>query len=120
MHALPPPLGRRLKQICRVLQIVVKALQILVIWPQAICLLSANCSILPQEGAPVGAPSPELPEHLLRVRDVAARLNVSAATVYRLAHSGILPVVRVLGSLRFRSKDLEVFISSSSYASRDR
>jgi len=79
--------------------------------------LSANCSISRQGGAPVGAPFFEPPEHLLRVRDVAARLNVSTATVYKLAHSGFLPFVRVLGSLRFWSEDVESFISSSSHAS---
>ena len=81
--------------------------------------LSEKCSILPQRGAPVGAPFSEPPERLLRVRDVAARLDVSTATVYKLAHSGVMPFVRILGSLRFRSKDLESFISSSSNASRD-
>jgi len=66
----------------------------------------------------VGAPSSDPPERLLSVRDVAAYLNVSTATVYKLAHSGVMPFVRILGSLRFRSKDLESFISSSSHASR--
>ena len=62
----------------------------------------------------MGAHSSEPEEPLLRVRDVAARLNVRTATVYKLAHLGVLPFVRVLGSLRFRSEDVESFISSTS------
>src|SRR5262249_11738046 len=81
--------------------------------------LSANCLISRQQGAPVGAPFFEPAERLLRVRDVAAHLDVSTATVYKLAPSGVMPFVRILGSLRVRSKDLESFISSSSNASRE-
>ena len=37
---------------------------------------------------------------LLTVREVAARLRVSRATVYRLVQSGALPVLRVSNSIR--------------------
>jgi len=77
--------------------------------------LSTNCSISRGEGAPVGAPSFGIPappaEELLRVREVAQRLKVCTATVYKLAHSGALPFLRVLGSLRFRESDLQRFVS---------
>jgi excisionase family DNA binding protein len=37
---------------------------------------------------------------LLTVREVAARLRVSRATVYRLVQAGALPVLRVSNSIR--------------------
>jgi excisionase family DNA binding protein len=37
---------------------------------------------------------------LLTVREVAAKLRVSRATVYRLVQSGALPVLRVSNSIR--------------------
>ncbi len=46
------------------------------------------------------------PASLLRVRDVAARLQVSTKTVYRLKAEGALAYVLVRGSLRFREADL--------------
>ncbi len=77
--------------------------------------LSTNCSIPLGEGAPVGAPPfgflPRPAEGFPRVREVAQRLKISTATVYKLAHSGALPLLRVLGSLRFRESDLQRFIS---------
>ncbi len=77
--------------------------------------LSANCSISRSEGAPVGAPPlaflPCPAERFLRVREVAQRLKISTATVYKLAHSGALPFLRVLGSLRFQESDLQRFMS---------
>ena len=38
--------------------------------------------------------------HLLTVREVAARLRVSRATVYRLVQAGALPVLRISNSIR--------------------
>lgn len=46
------------------------------------------------------------PAPLLTVRDVAARLQVSTKTVYRLKAQGQLGFVMVGGSLRFREDDL--------------
>jgi excisionase family DNA binding protein len=40
------------------------------------------------------------PGALLTVREVAARLRVSRATVYRLVQAGALPVLRVSNSIR--------------------
>ncbi len=40
-------------------------------------------------------------------------LKVSTATVYKLAHSGALPFVRVLGSLRFRLSDVDAYLERS-------
>jgi excisionase family DNA binding protein len=47
---------------------------------------------------------------LLSVRDVAARLGVCAATVYRLAAEGQLAHVRVLNAVRVAPRDLEAFV----------
>ena len=46
------------------------------------------------------------PAPLLTVRDVAARLQVSTKTVYRLKAEGLLAFVKVRGSLRFRDDDV--------------
>ena len=43
---------------------------------------------------------------LLTVREVAARLRVSRATVYRLVQDGALPVLRVSNSIRIPTRAL--------------
>jgi len=48
-------------------------------------------------------------ERLLRVPDVAERLGVCAATVYRLCERGELPHIRIVNSIRVRGADLEAF-----------
>ena len=55
----------------------------------------------PPDAMPFGAlVVQELPGPLLTVGEVAARLRVSRATVYRLVHLGTLPVLRVSNSIR--------------------
>jgi excisionase family DNA binding protein len=49
-------------------------------------------------------------DRLLRVADVAERLGVCAATVYRLCESGALAHVRVVNSIRVRPEDLRAFL----------
>ena len=54
---------------------------------------------------PVATPFGALVVHdavgrLLTVREVAARLRVSRATIYRLVQAGALPVLRVSNSIR--------------------
>jgi len=51
-------------------------------------------------------------EALLAVRDVAARLGVCTATVYRLVAEGQLAHVRVLNAVRVAPRDLEAFIEA--------
>jgi excisionase family DNA binding protein len=51
-------------------------------------------------------------ERLLSVGDVADRLGVSTATVYKLCSRGDLGHLRVLNSIRVRMADLVTFISS--------
>ena len=51
-------------------------------------------------------------EALLTVRDVAARLGVCAATVYRLVGEGQLAHVRVLNAIRVAPRDLGAFIEA--------
>jgi excisionase family DNA binding protein len=48
----------------------------------------------------------------LTVRDVAAQLCVSTATVYKLCAARQLPYVRVLGAIRIAPDDLAAFYSS--------
>ena len=46
----------------------------------------------------------------LTVRDVAAQLCVSTATVYKLCAAGELPHVRILGAIRIASDNLAAFV----------
>jgi excisionase family DNA binding protein len=56
---------------------------------------------LPPDATPFGALVVRgVPGALLTVREVAARLRVSRATVYRLVRAGALPVLRVSNSIR--------------------
>jgi excisionase family DNA binding protein len=48
---------------------------------------------------------------LLSVREIAARLGVSTATVYKLCDRGELPHVRVSNSIRIAPADLAEFIA---------
>ena len=47
---------------------------------------------------------------LLTATEVAARLRVCTATVYKLCASGALPHVRVLNAVRVVEGDLETFL----------
>jgi len=49
---------------------------------------------------------------LLNVRQVAERLGVHRAAVYRLAEKGELPHVRVSNAIRVVPADLEAFIAA--------
>jgi excisionase family DNA binding protein len=55
-----------------------------------------------------GGPRPSHTEiaQLLTVREVAERLRVSTATVYRMCASGLLASVRVLNSIRISAADV--------------
>ncbi|MFN3741011.1 MAG: helix-turn-helix domain-containing protein [Thermodesulfovibrionales bacterium] len=48
---------------------------------------------------------------LLTPREVAQMLRVSTRTVYYYSNCGLLPVVKLIRSLRFRRQDVEDFIS---------
>jgi excisionase family DNA binding protein len=52
---------------------------------------------------------------LLTAKDVATRLRVCTATVYKLCASGALPYVRVLNAVRVATKDLERFVSNRNH-----
>ena len=49
---------------------------------------------------------------LLNVKEAAQLLNVTEATVYRLAKAGTLPHSRVGRSIRFSSESLEEYIKT--------
>jgi len=49
-------------------------------------------------------------DHLLSVREVAARLGASTATVYALCDRGQVPHVRVSNAIRIAPADLVDFI----------
>jgi excisionase family DNA binding protein len=50
-------------------------------------------------------------DRLLRVADVAERLRVCAATVYRLCERGELAHVRIVHSIRVRRADLDALVA---------
>lgn len=52
------------------------------------------------------------PARLLRVSEVALLLAVSARTVHRLTSCGVLSIVKVRGSSRWRLADVEAFIAA--------
>lgn len=51
-------------------------------------------------------------ERLLRVAEVAERLAVSEALVYKLMRTGRLPAVHIGGSLRFDPEQIRHFIEA--------
>ncbi len=51
-----------------------------------------------------------MPEAAITVRDVAAYLNVTERTVYRLAQRGELPGFKVAGAWRFRRRDIDAWL----------
>lgn len=57
-----------------------------------------------------------MPESAITVRDVAAYLNVTEKTVYRLAQRGDLPGFKVAGAWRFRQRDIDAWIEGQKRA----
>ena len=55
---------------------------------------------------------------MLSVRQVAACLSVSTATVYRLIAQGALTHVRVSNAVRMRPQDVEAWIAARATALR--
>ncbi len=51
-----------------------------------------------------------LPERLLTIRDVAARLGVCRATAYAMVERGELPVVRIGSAVRVHPADLQALV----------
>ena len=49
---------------------------------------------------------------LLRVEEVAERMRVQPATVYRFVRDGLLPAVRFSRMVRVREADLEAFLAA--------
>jgi excisionase family DNA binding protein len=52
---------------------------------------------------------------LLTTGDVANRLNVSVATVYRLASAGRLRKINIGGSTRFAAEDVDSLVGASNH-----
>jgi excisionase family DNA binding protein len=55
---------------------------------------------------------------LLTVRDVAARLGVSKATVYKLCEKGTLTYIRVSNAIRVEPASLEAYLVAASSSSK--
>ena len=56
------------------------------------------------------------PVRLLTPKEAADFLSISARTIKRLVSEGSLPAVRVRNSMRFRLKDLELYIERSRWS----
>jgi excisionase family DNA binding protein len=66
--------------------------------------------LLPEDGrAPKGRRAPARLGDLLSVREVARRLRVCEATVYKLCARGLLSHVRVLNAVRIAPEAVEAF-----------
>jgi excisionase family DNA binding protein len=50
-------------------------------------------------------------QSLLNVRELAAKLKVSATSIYRLVEGRKIPFVRLPRGLRFREADVEAFLA---------
>ena len=63
-----------------------------------------------------GAPVVRAEARLLTVTEIAVRLGVCRATVYRLCDEGKLTHIRISGAIRVDDLDLEAFIGSQKLA----
>lgn len=54
--------------------------------------------------------SGEQEDKLLKKREVASVLGVSPRSVERMASSGLLARIRVLGAIRFRSSEVQAIV----------
>lgn len=50
-------------------------------------------------------------EPLVRVTEVARRLNISRSLAYRLVQQGDLPCIRINHSVRVRASDLDEYVA---------
>ncbi len=64
---------------------------------------------------PVSPRYSELPELLLTVHEVAQRLRVSSATVYKLCTAGDLAHIRISNAIRVAPTDIAEFIARRRY-----
>ena len=48
---------------------------------------------------------------LLTIKDLAAQLRIKSSTLYAWASQGKIPCVRIYGLIRFRSEDIEGWLS---------
>lgn len=53
-------------------------------------------------------------EPLLTAAEVAERLNLTERTIRRHAENGVLPHVRIAGSVRFKRDEIEALIADAS------
>jgi len=68
---------------------------------------SPTVAPVPPDGTPFGAYVVQAAGPFLTVAEVAVRLRVSRATVYRLVRGGALRVVRISNSIRIPAEALE-------------
>jgi excisionase family DNA binding protein len=79
--------------------------------------VAESASLEMQFGAPVVRelpPDPGPHESLLTVREVASRLRVSSASVYKLCRRGALPGFRIGGALRFQPAAIDEYLGRPS------
>jgi len=68
----------------------------------------------PPDATPFGALVVQVdPGDLLTVGEVAGRLRVSKATIYRLIQRGVIPVLRISNSIRVSASNLTSTLAAS-------
>ncbi len=67
-----------------------------------------------------GSAAPQSSTKLLTIRDAAARLGLSRATVYKLCEHGALPHVRLSNTLRFEPDVLATYLAAAPHGPKER
>ena len=57
-------------------------------------------------------------DRLLTAKEVARLLSISEKTVYTYVSKGLMPYYKIQSSVRFRAKDLSLWLSQHGYAPR--
>lgn len=57
-------------------------------------------------------------DRLLTAKEVARLLSISEKTVYSYVSKGLMPYYKIQSSVRFRAKDLSLWLSQHGYAPR--
>lgn len=49
-------------------------------------------------------------DHLLTVNDLSKILQISVCTIYRMVHQGEIPFIKIRHSVRFKEREIEVWL----------
>jgi len=57
---------------------------------------------------------------LLTVNDLSRILQISVCTIYRMAHECEIPFVKIRHSVRFKERDIDIWLAKKARAGRER